>query len=589
MRPGATRLRITIVVLLVAVIMLAFILKLIDIQVIRADALNKDSAGKMSSSQTLFGTRGTITDRNGTTLATAEMRYNITASPSQAKNSFERTVDGKKISISTTQAATEIAQYTGQTPNQIIDILNAALTENAQSDYAILAKSVDLTAYRAINKLEIPWVYFEQAPSRVYPNGAVAGNLVGFVGQDGTPLAGLEVAQNECVGAVNGEQISDRSANDGITIPGSSVVSKPGKNGGTLKLTIDSDLQWYVQQSLAKQVQSQHGSWGIAVVMEVKTGKLVAVADYPSIDPNNIDGTAEKFRGSLAFSAPYEPGSTMKPLTAAMLLDQGKVTPATKVNSPTHIKYPNGAAFKDSGAHASNLTFAGVIVESSNVGVSKVASRLPTAMRFDYMKKFGLGSTTSVDFPGESAGIVHPYQDWDPQSYYTTMFGQAFTATAIQMASAYQTLGNKGVKLPVSLVESCTKPDGTVVTPQKSDGVRVVSEQAARTTVDLMENVATKGYLRDKVRIPGYRVAEKTGTAQQSNGQGSYSSKYIVSVEGLIPAQDPQYVVLTTMADADLNSTFAVAPIFHDICVQVLKQYRIQPYTRNAPNFATTY
>lgn len=589
MRPGLVRQRTTVVVLLVALVIGAFIVRLIDIQVVRADALNKASAGKMSISETVYGSRGTITDRNGTVLAAAEMRYNVTASPSQAKNDFDRTVNGKKTVVTTDEAATEIAQLTGQTPNQIIDILNQALAKDPTSDYAILAKSVDLTAFRALNKLDIPWLYFEQAPSRVYPNGAVAGNLVGFVGEEGKPLAGLEVSQNQCVGGTDGQETSDRSAQGGITIPGSTVTTKAGSNGGTLKLTIDSDMQWYVQQVLAKQVQAQRGSWGMAVVMEVKTGKLVAVADYPSIDPNNLNGTSEKFRGSLAFTAPYEPGSTMKPLTLSMLLDQHKVTPTTPVNATYSVTYPNGASFHDSGYHASNLTLTGVLVESSNVGVSRVASSIPSSLRFDYMKKFGLGQTTAVDFLGESSGILHPFQEWDNQSYYTTMFGQAFTATAIQMASGYQALGNKGVRLPVQLVESCTKADGTVITPEKPDGVRVVSEQAARTTVDMMENVATKGWLRKQLAIPGYRVAAKTGTAQQSNGHGSYSHSYIVTLEGLVPAQDPQYVVLTTIADAALNSTAAVAPVFHDICVQVLKQYRVEPYTANAPSFPLNY
>ncbi len=577
------------VICVVGIFLIIAIGRLVEIQVVQAATLNEEAAGKMSQTHVLFGTRGSVTDRNGTVLAEAQMRYNVTASPSQSLNEFSRTVDGKRVSVSTAQAATEIAQLVGKTPQAVIDILNAALTEDPHSEYAVIAKSVDLTAFRALDALGIPWLYFEQAPSRVYPNGAVAGNLVGFVGEDGQALAGLELSNEECLAGVNGEQTSDRSARESITIPGSQVVTKPAKTGGKLTLTIDADVQWYVQQVLAKQVEDQHGSWGMAVVEEVKTGKLVAVADYPSIDPNNVNGTSENYRGSLAFSAPYEPGSTMKPLTASMLLDQGKVTPETHVYSPYEITHDNGANFHDSGYHASNLTLTGVLVESSNVGISQVGDLISADKRYDFMTKFGFGSTSEVDFLGESTGILRTPDEWDNQTFYTMMFGQGFTATAIQMASAYQALGNGGVRLPVQLVESCTADDGSVSKPSLPGPVRVVSESAARTSVDMMENVATKGWLRDKLAIGGYRVAAKTGTAQQADGNGGYSDSYIVSLEGLVPADNPQYVVLVTIADTDMNTTGAVAPVFHDIAAHVLKQYRVQPSTGSAPDFPLNY
>lgn len=589
MKLRMVRRQISIVVAVIALVIVAFMLKLIDVQIVRAAALNEDSAGKMSIAQTVYGKRGAITDRNGVVLAEAEMRYNVTASPRQAIHDFDRDVDGQSVTITPTQAATEIAKYTGQTPNEIIDILNNALKANPESDYALIAKSVDLVAYRALDKLSIPWLYFERSPSRVYPNGAVAGNLVGFVGEEGKPLAGLELSENECVGEENGEEISDRSAQSGITIPGSAIVSKPGKDGGTLKLTIDADLQWFVQQDLARQVRLQHGSWGMAVVVEVETGKLISVADYPSVDPNNLNGTDSGSFGSRAFTAPYEPGSIMKPLTAAMVVDQGKGTPTTKVYSPFHIHFPNGADFQDSGEHPANLTLTGVLVQSSNVGISRIGSTVSASKRYDYMRQFGFGSKTDVGFLGESTGILRPYDEWDNQTFYTVMFGQGVMTTAVQMAGAYQALGNNGVKIPLSIVESCTRADGTVVTPDVSKTTQVISPKAARTTIDMMENVATKSWLKDMLAVPGYRLATKSGTAQQSNGQGGYSRSFVLSLAGLFPAGNPKYAVIVTIADADLNTTGAVAPVFHDIAARVLKQYRIQPYNSGRPNLPTNY
>jgi cell division protein FtsI (penicillin-binding protein 3) len=588
MRPAVTRRRIVVTVAIITVLLVIFAMRLFDIQVVRASALNTQSRDKMSSPSKIFATRGDITDRKGVVLAQAQMRYDITASPRYAKE-FKRTVDGKEVTISPTQAAIEIAGYTKQNPNDLINAINTALAEDPNSDFVYLAKSVDLATYKSISALDIPWVYFESSPSRIYPNGAVAGNLVGFVGSDGTPLAGLEQSEDKCLGAVDGEETYERGAIDGIMIPGSNVVSKQARNGGKLQLTIDSDIQWYTQQTLAKQARSQGAKWGLAVVLEVKTGKLVAVADYPSVDPNNVDGTADAYRGSYAFSAPYEPGSTMKALTAAMLLDQGKATASSRVYAPFSWTFPNGASFQDSGHHNPRQTLAGVIVNSSNVGISRLADSLSAATRYDYLKKFGLGAPTNVNFLGESSGILRPYQDWDNQTNYVTMFGQGLTLTAIQMASAYQAIGNGGVRLPVQLVETCTQADGTVVTPKLTDPVQVVSPKAARGVIDLLENVYSQGWLADRLRVPGYRIAAKTGTAQQSDGHGNYSGSFIVTLSGLIPANDPQYVVLTTMSDVRVNSTAAVAPVFHDLSTYLLRKDRIQPFTSGTPRFKLYY
>jgi cell division protein FtsI (penicillin-binding protein 3) len=587
-RPVVTRRRIFIIVVIMALLLAFFMTRLIDIQIVRAATLNEQSRGKMSSTRTVFADRGDIVDSNGVVLAQAQMRYDITASPRNAKD-FERVVDGKRVIVTPTMAAVEIAHFTNQNPNDIINALNGALKTNPDSNFVYLSKSVDLQTYKSVDALSIPWVYFESAPSRTYPNGAVGGNMIGYVGSDGTPLAGLEESQNKCLASVDGEQTYERGAADGVMIPGSNVITKQPQAGGKLVLTIDSDLQWYAQQLVAKHVREQQGSWGLAVVLEVKTGKLVTVADYPSVDPNNVDGTVAKFRGSLAFTAPYEPGSTMKSLTASMLLDQNKATAASRIYAPYSFTFPNGASFHDSAEHNPRQTLAGVIVNSSNVGISRFGDVLSPALRYDYLKKFGLGTATNAGFPAESDGIMYPYKDWDAQTEYVTMFGQGLTMTAIQMASAYQVLGNGGVRLPVSLIQRCEKPDGTVVTPKLADPVKVISPQAARGTLDMLENVYSQGWLRDKLRIPGYRIAAKTGTAQQSNGHGGYSSSFILTLAGLIPANDPQYVVLTTIADARLNTTAAVAPIFRELSTQVLKKFRIQPSTAGTPHLKLYY
>ena len=582
-----TRLRVTATLVFVVAFFALVVVRLIDIQIVSAAEYNEASAGKMSLPATVFAPRGTITDSSGKVLADAVMRYDITMSPRNARD-FERGSGSSIVTVTLAQAATEIGSITKQKPEDILKIVADELAENPDSDFAYVARSADVQAFRALNELDIPWLYFEQAPSRTYPNGSVAGNLLGYVGSDGTALAGIELTEDECLAGINGQETYERGA-DGVRIPGSTVTEVRARPGSDLRLTIDSDLQWYAQQTLATQAAAQGATFGIAVVLEVETGKLKAVADYPSVDPNNIDGTPEEFRGSYAFAAPYEPGSTMKSLTAAMLVDAGLADHSSQVNAPSVMEFPDGARVKDSSGHAANLTLQGVIVESSNVGMSLFGEALSNDQRYDYMTKFGLGSPTSVGFLGESAGILYDTDAWDNQTYYNLFFGQGLSATAVQMASAYQAIANEGVRLPVRLVEDCTAPDGSVSTPTVPGAERVISPAAATETVQMLEGVVTDGWLGPQLTIPGYRVAAKTGTAEMSAGDGTYSSSFVVSIAGMIPADDPKYVVLVTLANPSSNSTSAVAPVIRDIMEQVVKEYRVEPSTSGSPYWPVTY
>lgn len=589
MKTNPIKVRPVLVMLLIVALVVIFFGRLVDIQVVEASTLSAEALDKRSIPQTVYSQRGQIVDTNGAVLADSVMRYNITASPKNVKE-FLRKGDRADVVVTPQQAATEIGAITGQKPDEILKIIADALAADSNSDFVYVKKAVEVNDFRALQDLEIPWLFSEQAPGRSYPNGGVAGNLLGYVGQDGEPQAGLEYSSNDCVAGVNGEETYQRSA-DGVRIPGSTVTSVQAQNGGTLQLTIDSDLQWYAQQLIAKRVEQTQASWGIAVVQEVKTGKLRAVADYPTLDPNAVSATDAADRGSRAFMAPFEPGSTMKAVTASMLLDSGVATPASQVVVPYEIDFPNGAHVKDALPHGvEQLTLTGVLEQSSNVGITQLGEALAPDSRYAYQEKFGFGQPTSVGFTAESGGILNPVSNWDNQTYYNTMFGQAIATTAIQMTSAYQTLGNKGVRLPVSLIENCTKADGTVVTPDTSSGVRVVSDAAATTTVNMLENFVTQGWINPFVSIPGYRLAMKTGTAEQSDGQGGLSEDFVVSNLGLVPANDPQYVVYVVIAAPHSGASYmACPPVWKDLAAQVIKRYRIQPTNDESPFLETTW
>ncbi|WP_349904680.1 peptidoglycan D,D-transpeptidase FtsI family protein [Parafrigoribacterium humi] len=573
--PATNRRRLALAMLLTFLIVAGFVVRLVDIQVVQADQLNKDSFDKRAIAVTNYAARGSIVDDKGTVLAASVMRYDITASPRNVR-AFERTVKGKKVAVSVLEAAGELAKATGQDQNTVYQ----ALTKDPKSDFAYVAKGVDTATLRAVRKLSIPGIWDQKHPARTYPDGAVAGNLVGFVGTDG-PQVGLEKTENKCLASTNGSSTYERGA-DGVPIPGSTVTSKAAVDGGTLKLTIDSDLQWFVQQAIAEQATAIGAKSATAVVLRVNDAHIMALADWPSVDPNDVGATPVANYGSLAFRAYYEPGSTMKALSASMLIDSGIATPTSQVTVPAVWKTPDGSTIYDAGLHATeHLTLTGVLQQSSNVGISMLGINVPPKVRYNYMEKFGLGQETAVGFQGEQARGIPPLKDWNNQRRYDMLYGQGVAVTALQLAGAYQAIANGGVRLPLTLVEGCTEPDGTVTDLPPTTGVRVISDASSKTVVNMLESVVTGGELGPVLRIPGYRVAAKSGTAQVAlpNG-GGYGSDRIVSLAGIAPAEDPQYVVLVTYTKpAIMKSSAAAAPTFHKIMTQVLKTYRVPPST----------
>ncbi len=578
------RRRLAVAVLAVFAIVVVFSIRLIDIQVVRADDL-KSVAGTNYRTDTLWGTRGSIVDENGTVLATSVDRFNITAAPINVDlEGFERRVSGegkRTVHVSVMEALQEIADITGADVQQMY----TTLTADPDAQWALLVKGIKLDAFRAVVDLRIPWVYSEPQPARSYPNGAIAGNLVGLMGTDG-PLSGTEFQWNDCLASDNG-QVSYAVSEDGVRMPGSEVVEDAAVDGGTVHLTIDADLQWFVQQALAEQGSAIGAQWGTAFVVDVKTGKIRAAADWPTVDPNDLNSAGADDSGARSFTAPYEPGSVIKTATVASLLDAGKLSASTRFEIPAGYTIPGvGFTIRDSVLHGGGLhyTTAGVLVESSNIGIAQMTELMPLQQRIDYLHKFGFGSGTSgADFLGEDEGYVRPAPS-DVITSITQQFGQGMTATSAQVASLYQTVANGGVRMPLTLVEGCEKPDGSYTDVPDPQGTRVVSEYAADTTMLMLEGVTTQYHLANVLAVPGYRIAAKSGTAEVADGDG-YGSDRIVSIAGAFPVDDPQYAIVVTFAKpVTMKTSAAAAPTFNAIVKQVIKTYRVTPSTVPAPD-----
>lgn len=595
-RPGgrarpSVRARGIVVAVVTAIVVASFIVRLVDVQIVSAAEINAEADGRRGVTQTLWGDRGDIVDANGAVLAGSVDRFDVTVSPRNAGDVERRDPSGALVEVTRDEALAEIAAITGKDPAELVGAVDGALAADAESNFAYLVRLVPLDQYEAIRALGIPWIYFERHPARVYPNGAVAGNLTGFVqGEGGEPLAGLELSHDACLAGVDGTQTYEASA-DGVPIPGSEVVDTPMRPGGTLQLTIDLDTQWYAQQVIAQQVLAQGAQYGTVTIMEVETGRIAAVAEYPTVDPNNPALSKPEDRGSRAFTAPFEPGSTLKALTAAAVFDAGLSTPGEQLVVPG-VFDRGGAEFSDDWSHGDlNLTTAGIMARSSNVGIAMLGERLTAAQRAGALEAFGLGEATEVGFLGEETGTVHPWQDWDPQTDYATMFGQGLTTTAPQIASVYQTLANGGVRLPVQLVEGCRGADGALTAPETTGPRQVVSSQAAADALLTLEATAQSGNYAAATAIPGYRVGLKTGTAQVADGDGKYlAGQYLTSMAGVAPIDDPKYVVVVTMMNpTTMRSSGATAPAWHDVMAYVLQQNRVPASPGPWPEIPTTF
>ncbi|GAB3598726.1 peptidoglycan D,D-transpeptidase FtsI family protein [Microbacterium tumbae] len=575
------RRRTVVALAVVLAVIAAFVVRLVDIQVVNADDHVDDSlsVGQLGTSTTLAGNRGSIVDAQGTVLASSTLVYDAQLSPSLIEEVDKNTKNPPTYLWA--EASERIAAIVGaSTGEELRAAVAANLEKNPDSQYYLLKNGLSTDQYLQLKELELPYLAMKPRSVRVYPNGAVAGNIIGFLDGSGEAKYGVERLANECLAAQSGER-TYRRGKDGNVIPGSETTTD-AVDGGAVELTINSDLNWYLQQMIAEEAQRQGAASATATVVEVKTGKIRAAAEWPSVDPNDIDATPAEYWKSQIFSSTFEPGSTFKAVTAATVIDQGAANWSTSVTAPSREYFDNGAEINDPFPHpVYDYTLAGALIDSSNVALSKYGTMVSPQTRYDYLDAFGVGHRTDIGFPGEESGTLHPVSEWDNQSLYTTTFGQHFTITAAQLAGTYQAIANDGKKIDLSLIESCTGADGAVTESADPESTRVIAEDTAAQLQRMLENVAVQGNLSERIEIPGYRIATKTGTAQTPNGHGGYKSGvYDVSIVGYAPAEDPEYVVVITMDEpTKIRSSAATATAFQKAMTQVLKTYRVQPST----------
>jgi cell division protein FtsI (penicillin-binding protein 3) len=569
LRSGRGRNRFRIGRLVLVALLLVSAGKLLLIQTVQAGELTASSAKQSTTKITLAAERGSILDRAGNPLAFSTEAVALVTNPRLlALNKGERAAAYKN------EMAQAVAQATGADANA----LSAGLAQDR--GYIVLAPLVDPGVARDLRD-RFPEIAEEKRESRQYPAGNLAANVVGSStwGADARKLtgrAGLESSQDNLLSGTDGYQIVDTASGSDTVIPGSTRAELAAVPGSDLQLTLDSDVQYTVQQQLQDYVAKTRAKGGSAVVLDARTGQVRAMANGRTFDPANIGSADPATLGNAAVSSPFEPGSVNKIVTMAAALDNGVAKPDDVLDVPGSIKVADRTVH-DAWSHGlDHYTVTGVLAKSSNVGTLMLAQKVGEDHFSDMLVRFGLGQKTGVGLPGESAGLVPARSTWSGSTFGNLPIGQGLSMTALQMAGMYQAVANDGVRIPPRIVEATIAPDGTRTPTAQPEGVRVVSPETARQLRTMLMAVTQKAHGQQgsgyAAEVPGYQVAGKTGTAQQIDPScGCYaSSTYWITFAGMIPQQDPRYVI-AIMLDAPQGGTSA-APLFHDMASYIAQK-----------------
>lgn len=502
--------------------------------------------------------RGSIYDRNHAELAMSMDMQTVYANP--------RLVADKK------GAAAALSPILGVESG----VLEARLTKDSAFVY-LLRKATPEIATQA-KALGIPGVNSVAESKRLYPAGSLASHAVGFVGIDNQGLAGLELTYEELLRGKPGELLMERDPK-GRPIPSGKSRFVPPTTGSDLILTIDREVQYVAETALGAAVSKFGAKGGTVIVIRPKNGEILALANSPTFDPNNLRASADEARRNRAIADVYEPGSTSKVITAAAALETGVIKPNDMLKVPDRISMSDGI-FNDHAPHPPlDLTFAQVIQQSSNVGTIKVASKLGPERLFEYLNKFGYGSRTGIRFPGEATGILMKPNEWSGTSLPTIAIGQGVAVTPLQIVNVYATVANGGLAVQPKLVVGTVDDQGKMTRSPTSERRRVIKpETATRLTEILVGVTESKSGTGRNAAISGYQVAGKTGSAQKVAAGGQGYSEYVSSFIGFAPAADPELVVGVILDNPrPIWGSITAAPAFKEIMQFGLRHLGIGP------------
>lgn len=594
LRLGSPRPRLRLVSLALTLVMIAFVVRLLQVQAVDANAYAAKAEKNRYLSYTVAAERGEITDRGGIALATSVDAYDITADPKMFTPQDSKAPDAPQ------QAAALLAPILGVDAAELTKKLS-----KPKSRYTVLARRQTPQVWTQIKDLKsvfaekaekdrvaggtganvLAGVFQESTTKRVYPNGGLAAGILGYVNAEGKGAGGLESQLDKELAGEDGTIKYAQSG--GRRVPTAGTKEVPAVAGSDIELTIDRDIQWAAQKAIADQVEKSKADRGYVVVQNTRTGEVLAMANAPGFDPNDLSQADAASLGNAALQDAYEPGSTSKVMSMAAVLEEGVATPGTHVTVPNRL-HRGDRLFKDDIDHPTwYLTLNGVLAKSSNIGTILATGQLgktqaqSNKVLYDYLRKFGIGSPTGLGYPGETAGILAKPQDWSTSQQYTIPFGQGLSLNAMQAASIYSTIANGGVRIEPTLVRGTKGADGRYTPAEAPEQTRVVSRKTAKTLAGMLESVVgDEEGTGTKAKIPGYRVAGKTGTANRVDPvRGGYHG-YTASFAGFAPADNPQVTVYCAIQNPTKGSYFGgqiCGPIYKQVMEFALKTLQTAP------------
>ncbi|WP_083577474.1 peptidoglycan D,D-transpeptidase FtsI family protein [Rhodococcus tukisamuensis] len=562
------------------------VVQLLWVQVVQAPKLSAEAANQRAITVIDPATRGSISDRNGNPIAFTMEAKALTFQPVRVRKEIEEAAvkAGKdpKVADRLKEIAKGIHKALGDTAAEK-DLLAKLKSDET---FVYLARSVDPNIAAKIVD-EFPEVGLERQDIREYPGGSLAANIVGATGWDGHGLLGLEDSLDSTLAGTDGSQTYDRGS-DGAVIPGSWRDKQPAVNGSSVELTLDSDLQYYVQQQTQLAKDASGAKNASVVVLDSHTGDVLAMANDNTFNPSiGVANNGKAEMGNLPVSTPFEPGSVNKIVTAAAAVEYGLTTPDEVLQVPGGIQM-SGVTVRDAWEHGvAPYTSTGVFGKSSNVGTLMLAQRVGEDRFADMLEKFGLGQRTDVGLPGESAGDVPSRDQWSGGTFANLPIGQGLSMTLLQMTGMYQAIANDGVRIPPRIVRATVDADGNRTRAEHPEGIEVVSPKTAATVRDMFRSVTQRdpmGYQQGTgaaAGVEGYQVSGKTGTAQQVDPACKcYSnSNYWITFAGIAPADNPRFVI-GIMLDAPVRSADgsggqSAAPLFHNIASWMLQRDKV--------------
>jgi cell division protein FtsI (penicillin-binding protein 3) len=556
---------------MMVVIMFFFGLRLVQVQALQANNYRERAVNEMEKVKTLQAPRGDITDINGVP--------------------FARSVAATSIVVDQTQILNpaKVAAFVAPILNMSVSDVQTALTgkrkwnmvaQNAKpATWLKLSSAIDQynSQFPGMSPERIIGFFPERSYIREYPSGSLIASLIGFVNRDGIGATGLESSMNS---TISGKQGKYSYANGyKAEIPGSQSEIIPAQAGTSIRLTVDRDIQWVAAKAIADVVKSTRALSGTVIVMDPKTGQILAHATAPTFDPNNTSKVALVAMRNPSVQDVYEPGSTGKVMTLAAALEEKKITPETVLTIPYALKR-SVKVFHDHEPHPTQrLTTAGVLAVSSNTGSIKIGEMLSNDKLYDYLTKFGIGTKTGSGLPGESRGILPKVADWSGTTAPTVAFGQGYSLTAMQATSVFATIANGGVRVSPTVIAGSSDASGNYTPSATRESVRVISSDTAAKMRLMMESVVSANGTAPSAAIPGYRVAGKTGTAQRIDDTCGCYRGYTASFIGFAPADNPAYVISVTIQDPKGMhwGGYLGGPVFKKVMSFVLQSKGIAP------------